>query len=518
MFASFLFCMAQSSTGYLYVLFMDKFSVNREMASWPESIIMLTQNLGGFLVTALQTRIPVYYVAVLSASLCGIGLLGAAFSPNIQWVSGAFGGIYGTGCGASIISYTVYTMLYFDKYRATATAFKYIGWAASGLAGPLVFSALAEHYGLGGALLIGAGITIHAVPIAMSLKHPKPLRLKFAERCFQKQAAVNVQHRVEHDGSDVKTHKTQEELEAPKTTGHFTSECRAKAQVRTRKFSATETYLDAKSLSYAECKNETFSGQLPPLAEKRSLCTSVSIGEFQVMCSKNKKNIDGLATSTAPYVHGACRQPQSIEVHTLRQLSILCELSFYVLLVVYALCDCSISMHTTTVVDYCMDKGSALDKAKLVLTYNAAGQFAGRTLLPFGSDNVAHSRCPLAVACFACAGALLLAISAVESFPAFVGLNMVVGVSQGFVTCIRSVLVNDYLGVDRLPTFFGILGLALVPLSFSGPSVIGFFRDTLGSYDNFYRMLGGVNLCIAAFLFVLVWRDKRRRKVWTCQQ
>ncbi|KAL3225441.1 hypothetical protein MRX96_025779 [Rhipicephalus microplus] len=148
-------------------------------------------------------------------------------------------------------------------------------------------------------------------------------------------------------------------------------------------------------------------------------------------------------------------------------------------------------MHTTTVVDYGRDKGSALEKAKLTITYNAVGLFVGRTVLPFASDNVANSRCGFAVACFVGAGLLLALMPVVQSLPAFVALNLLLGVCQGFVTCIRSVLVNDYCGVERLPTFFGILGIALVPLSFSGPTVIGFFRDTLGSYDNFYRMLGG---------------------------
>lgn len=194
------------------------------------------------------------------------------------------------------------------------------------------------------------------------------------------------------------------------------------------------------------------------------------------------------------------------------QLTIFRKLAFYVLIVVYALADCAISMHTTTVVDYGRDKGSVLEKGKLTITYNAAGLFVGRTVLPFASDNVANSRCGFAVACFVGAGLLLALMPVVQSLPAFVALNLLLGVCQGFVTCIRSVLVNDYCGVERLPTFFGILGIALVPLSFSGPTIIGFFRDTLGSYDNFYRMLGAVNICIAALLFVLVWRDRKRRK------
>ncbi|XP_070389371.1 uncharacterized protein [Dermacentor albipictus] len=81
--------------GYLYVLFMEKFCISREMASWPESIIMLTQNLGGFVVTVLYSRLSIFYVALTSSSLCCAGLLGAAFAPDIKWMIAMLGAIYG---------------------------------------------------------------------------------------------------------------------------------------------------------------------------------------------------------------------------------------------------------------------------------------------------------------------------------------------------------------------------------------------------------------------------------------
>ncbi|KAL1442672.1 hypothetical protein MTO96_007755 [Rhipicephalus appendiculatus] len=44
----------------------------------------------------------------------------------------------------------------------------------------------------------------------------------------------------------------------------------------------------------------------------------------------------------------------------------------------------------------------------------------------------------------------------------------------------------------------------------------GFFRDSLGSYDNLYAMLGAINLLAAAMLSVLVYRDCALRKSkWT---
>ncbi|XP_077534602.1 uncharacterized protein LOC144146533 [Haemaphysalis longicornis] len=95
MFACFLLCMAQSSTGYLYVLFMEKYQINRSMASRPDSIIMLFQNLGAFLVTLLLTRLSIYSVTLVSAGVICVGLVCAAFAPSFTWLTVALGAVYG---------------------------------------------------------------------------------------------------------------------------------------------------------------------------------------------------------------------------------------------------------------------------------------------------------------------------------------------------------------------------------------------------------------------------------------
>ncbi|KAL1444845.1 hypothetical protein MTO96_045367 [Rhipicephalus appendiculatus] len=405
-------------------------------------------------------------------------------------------------------------MLYFDKYRATATSCKYIGWAASGLAGPLVLSAAVANYGLGGSLLIAAAIGLNALPLDMFLRRPRPLVFKFSCCRSRNLSPKNGKTANALMGKISDARGPQEHL---KNAGpvHCMSKCKPSLDARAENIELTETSRGDKTSNYekGEIKTSQTSLQVMPTTSHRR--TSDGNGESRNMngdCGSNCRR----RSTHIPYGKMASMvlqtSPSKSSKSILEQLTLFRKLAFYVLLVVYALGDCTISMHTTTIVDYGRDKGSALENAKLVITYNAAGLFVGRTILPFASDNVANSRCAFAVACFVGAGVWLALMPVVESLPALFALNLLLGVCQGFVTCIRSVLVNDYCGVDRLPTFFGILGLALVPLSFSGPTIIGFFRDTLGSYDNFYRMLGAVNICIAALLFVLVWRDKRRRK------
>nr|XP_050029254.2 uncharacterized protein LOC126525270 [Dermacentor andersoni] len=392
-------------------------------------------------------------------------------------------------------------MLYFDKYRATATAAKYVGLAASGIVGPLLLSAAVSNYGLGGSFLIGAAIAMNALPLEIFLRKPRPLVFTFQWCNMRNMSGTEHETRKVTKGSCNDVRGIQKDSSSARTA-YTASPGEAKLSALARNVDLTELFCDNKIPSDGK-----------PFQAQSLLGAKTSAGSSQSRkCGSICLGHEGHVSYGTPAATVLQLLPSESSKSISEQVALFRQLAFYVLLVVYAFCDWTISLHTTTIVDYGRDKGSPLEKAKLVLTFNAAGQFAGRTLLPFASDNVAHSRCPLAVACFIGCGTCLAFMPSVQSLSAFVALNLVLGVCQGFVTCIRSVLVNDYCGVERLPTFFGILGLTLVPLSFSGPTIIGFFRDTLGSYDNLYRMLGALNICIAVLLFVLVWRDRMRRK------
>ncbi|XP_070392806.1 monocarboxylate transporter 9-like isoform X1 [Dermacentor albipictus] len=187
---------------------------------------------------------------------------------------------------------------------------------------------------------------------------------------------------------------------------------------------------------------------------------------------------------------------------------------FFVFLAVYAVFDWTGSLHATTSVDYGRDKGASLETAKYVLTCNAFGQIVGRIVLSFTSDRIPFSHCPLAAACLLASCLSFVACSLVSSFTSFMALNGLLGVSQGYVTCIRSVLISQYLGIQRLPAFFGFLGISLIPIALAGATILGFFRDTLGSYDNIYLVFGAANLLAAVLFFVLACRDSCRRSTW----
>lgn len=93
--AAFLISAVDSSRGYLYVLYMDKYGIDRATAAWPDSILAVTRNLSGFAVTLLQSRLSVFSMTLLSVAVCSGGMIAGAFAPNIVWTAVAVGGFYG---------------------------------------------------------------------------------------------------------------------------------------------------------------------------------------------------------------------------------------------------------------------------------------------------------------------------------------------------------------------------------------------------------------------------------------
>ncbi|KAL1432611.1 hypothetical protein MTO96_013081 [Rhipicephalus appendiculatus] len=137
-----------------------------------------------------------------------------------------------------------------------------------------------------------------------------------------------------------------------------------------------------------------------------------------------------------------------------------------------------------------------------MITLMSVGQVAGRTVVPLLADCVPSTRRPMYSISLAVTCACLMAIPHVSSFAAVVLLCTVMGVAQGYILCLRFVLIAEFMGVERTAACSGIIGVITVPVYLVSPTLIGIFRDSGGSYDGYYRTLGAISL-VAALLFAM---------------
>ncbi|KAH7959250.1 hypothetical protein HPB49_009678 [Dermacentor silvarum] len=184
--------------------------------------------------------------------------------------------------------------------------------------------------------------------------------------------------------------------------------------------------------------------------------------------------------------------------------------SFYVLVAVNIIDDYSSVQFSTTIVDYAIDKGIALDTAKTLISFSALGALIGRVAVPFLADILPRIRNPLCVLGFLLVSAVLFAMPHVPVYAGVAGLTVMHGICRGTLLCFRAVFSAGLLGVDRMAACCGVTGVTMIPLSLVSPMILGSYRDGKGTYDGFYRMLAAVNL-VAALVFGVfaVWNRRR---------
>ncbi|XP_037514081.1 monocarboxylate transporter 12-like [Rhipicephalus sanguineus] len=183
-------------------------------------------------------------------------------------------------------------------------------------------------------------------------------------------------------------------------------------------------------------------------------------------------------------------------------MTVFCMPAFYIILVTIIVGDFTAVEVYGTLVDYSIDKGIAADSAKHMITLSSVGQVVGRIVAPLVADCVPSTRRPMYSISLAVTCACLIAMPHVYSFVAVVLLSTVTGVAQGYILCLKFVLIAEFMGVERTAACSGIIGVITVPLYLVSPTLIGIFRDSGGSYDGYYRTLGVISL-VAALLFAM---------------
>ncbi|KAL1442671.1 hypothetical protein MTO96_007754 [Rhipicephalus appendiculatus] len=332
--------MLDSSRGYLYVLYMEKFRIDHGTASWPDSI-------------------------------------GAA-SPYLS----------GIGYGTALTCFSIYTLTYFDKYRATATGIKYASCSAAGLVGPTLLSILNGYYGFYATLLLSGALMIQSAPLVLLLRHPRPLNIRCKKRNTEKKAAVSEKQ-----------------------------------------------------------------SKFPPAFENSSTALS------------------SRSVSASPESH-VPDAPLCISLSMKNTVAMFATLDFYILVAFLVTFEWSTSIHGTTAVDYGRAKGATLEEAKHVSTIGAFGYLAGRTLVPLAADRIPFSRAPFVVAALITSFMTFLAPSIFDSFECFIAFSMILGVCEGYASCVKPVLISEYLGIQYVPILTGIAGSFILLASLSGPTVV----------------------------------------------
>ncbi|KAH6947292.1 hypothetical protein HPB50_018200 [Hyalomma asiaticum] len=502
------------------------------------SVTSYKQSSPGLLVSFLQKKVPIYHIAVAGSLLNFLSLVAAAFVPNILWMTLTMGIIGGTGCGMIVVTLSIYTVLYFDKYRGAASGFKYTGMTLAPLAFPLALSALIQEFNVFGALLVLSAVELNTLPVAMLMNKPRPGSSYCSIVCLREVSISSPQDygtKVDHDSLRAEQRSTPVVAFKSHPLRPSQENNRSNLVVCTASVLSTGEQADVTKPTtelYAVVgeaagnidgkKNKPIPGERPqsaiPLdrAESTTKTAHVIIQDLQ---ERQETITDCKILSIAPSkLNANYIEEYNVGADILSSNNVQSELGhlfrnpmLYVLVATFTMSEYIMSTFEMTLLDYSLDKGCSRKEAEPVITYVAAAELLGRLTLPLLWDCAQLPRNTLVALCLTVTAASLAVLPHLTAFGHVVAIGVVTGCSCGCAVALKPVLLSDHLGVQMLPLCWGIAGLAMIPFYFGGSFLIGLFRDKMGSYDNLYRTMSALCIVFAAMLFTSAFFVKRTR-------
>ncbi|XP_077511234.1 monocarboxylate transporter 9-like [Amblyomma americanum] len=187
---------------------------------------------------------------------------------------------------------------------------------------------------------------------------------------------------------------------------------------------------------------------------------------------------------------------------------------FYVVMMTYIIFYYNFDVFMATVVDYAIDKGTALEAAVGLIPLFSMTDMFGRLCIPLLSDKGYVSRSGLAMLTYFWMAVVLQAFPLVTGYYQALAACLCFAMGIGSGVTLYPTLMADYMGIQRLPLSYGIVGAVAGPLFILKPFFIGYFRDYVGSYDNMYRFLSGALIVLALVWLAVALSESRRKKAW----
>ncbi|XP_077534893.1 monocarboxylate transporter 12-like isoform X2 [Haemaphysalis longicornis] len=426
----------------------------------------------GLLVSLLQKYLSMFQIVFLGSVLVWINPMICAFAPNMIFITVFLGGFQGVGMGfvECIVSVAISTC--FQKRRGIAMGIKDVGCTLSALVFPKILSLLTAEYTLRGALGICGALCMNVTALVLILRrNPFTIRHRDSSR------------------------KAPAEKPSPQTEELLNSSAEKCTQ-------SERAEIVTKNSSGNELQNTVFfscgGNDSAPTVQTLKVGNQASqSGKEAVFVLEH----DGSSKCDLQTIHK--ENGSKLQKRWWRP-------RFYAVVFQFVIIQYVAVVMRSVNVDYALDKGSELSQAELTVTYCAATDIAGRTAVMMLADCAGLSRTFVACVAMFCYSALTIALRYATGFGSFLALYMCLSMTHASLMTLMLVLVADHFGSNRIAFVWGVSGLLSTPLLLATPSITGFFRDTLGSYDHLMLFAGGLTGC-AGLSALWLWMSGRKK-------
>uniref|UniRef100_L7MA91 Putative monocarboxylate transporter n=1 Tax=Rhipicephalus pulchellus TaxID=72859 RepID=L7MA91_RHIPC len=453
-------------SGFLYVGIIEQMRVDRGLASWPVNLVTSVNDFGGLVSGPLSEHFSTVPVMAAGSVLASAGVIASAFAPDIRWISVTLGIVHGFGVGVVATMLQVIISMYFKRYRGTAHGIMFAGSTAGAFFYPQLLLFLRNTYGFRGSLLIFGAILLHMFALSLALREPSWVS---TERLEKRRPTV----------ASLPTFPTTE-LQARRPSKLRRASCPVVAMESRRSIEASPSAFPAREVEVQR---------------------GAEVPRPSLLAAHLERDITAVPVSTSQAVLQSVREVFRCTM-------------FYALIVTWLVLSYNVDIFFSTIVDLALDKGVSMRDAVALIPYYSITDLVGRVFLPLLADRKYVRRTNLIVINYLLLGATVVSLPFTNSYGALVAASLCIAMFMGCGMTMHSVLMADYLGLKRLAVGYSVMGAICGPLLMGKPPVVGFFRDSLGSYDAMFWLLGSLCILIALLWMMVSWFERKKVRNW----
>lgn len=195
-------------------------------------------------------------------------------------------------------------------------------------------------------------------------------------------------------------------------------------------------------------------------------------------------------------------------------LTVFASPMFYVIMYSFIAFSFAFECYISFLVDFAVDRGINVSHAVTLLSASSIADLVGRLTLPAMADGRLLSRRTLLTTSFLLLGSLYLMLPYAMNYGLVFAMATGIAFFIGTSVVLFSVLLAEYLGIQRVSMAYGMVAASAGMTSLGKPFVVGYFRDVSGSYDNLFRLCGAVVLLGALMWIVVLIKENSKYCKW----
>ncbi|XP_077511235.1 monocarboxylate transporter 9-like [Amblyomma americanum] len=188
---------------------------------------------------------------------------------------------------------------------------------------------------------------------------------------------------------------------------------------------------------------------------------------------------------------------------------------FYVIMLTYIIYNYNFDIFMATVPDFAIDRGTSVADAVGLVPLFSITDTVGRLGLPVLADRGYLRRSTLVTFNYLLMGVCFFSLPWATSYATMLIVCLCVATFVGCGMTMYPAIMAEYVGLERLPISYGIVGTVAGPLFLLKPFFIGYFRDNIGAYDSMYRLLASALIVLGLVWLIVVCAESRKKRRWS---